>query len=267
MHIHSVSTCLLLGLAVARAETLYDVTFSEPVHHVGLPATVSWPIDPRAPSSNVFGMSKVVDQLGGHSAVLQLIPLDIGTFQYSQYGFSLQPSATYQYLRAQFDVYVASMQPPSGAFYGPGPDDGFSFLFDTPSTVRLDFTGAGRILENGMDIGSFGMGSWLSMTVDIDLVQNLWDIYMDDVLVNRSQFFHPYPLAPIPPTSIENVRMNLADSKAYASTPEVYVDNIRLDVSPTSFATVPESINTAFALSGFLLFVAGGRVRPSKARR
>ena len=250
---------LFLGLLIpcyASGQVLYNVTFSPPAHQLNQPASVGG--GPATPSANIFGTSRISADIAGHDRSMLFVPNTPGSLlNYSQYQFGLGTTGSDKYLRTQYDVFVASMSPPASGTYHPGPDDGFSVIFDTPPVVRLDFIGSGQILDSqGTALGSFLKGSWISMVIDVDLTQNMWTVYENGSVLTHSQFFYPVPASPSPPSAVYGVRMNLADNESNPATPQVYVDNILIETSNTPFSPVPEPSPYELLGVGALIFFA-----------
>ena len=230
----------------AHAFMIYDVNFSAQTDNVGAPATTGGSGPPfTRPTQKNFGTSRVLTSYNSLTdRPLQLIPQIIGSFSYSQYQFNVASFDVEPYYQLDFDLVLKNMPASSGHV--------FSIDFDTPVTTRLDFLDAGRITQNGRQIGTYLQDQAFHVSVLLDLPNNRWTISENSTQLFFGQFFVPFPAHPTPPTDLTDIRFNLADSGSAVGSPFAAIDNIKIMGSQT----VPEPASGILLLSGVGL-VAG----------
>ncbi|MDD5063174.1 MAG: PEP-CTERM sorting domain-containing protein [Phycisphaerae bacterium] len=236
----------LLFLPVfTKADTIYNIDFSSPAHTVGSQMTTGDSPPPRnTPTESIFGDQIVRNSFGSLTQQpVELIPEDSGFLRYSQFKLDLEFTEHYPVYRLDFDVYMENFM--AGAY------DNFVVLFDTPSVVRLDLNSYGNILENGYltygdIIGSFDFGQTVSMSVTVNMENNLWSIYSNSNHLWTGQFFHTSQAYPEPPDIIESIRFSLRDDSDFTNIPGCAVDNIRVIGAPEPATVLLLGLGAAF---------------------
>ena len=172
----AVAVCLVLTTARSADALLYDVDFSTPPHAVGqLPLTGAGPTPREIVSQVMFGTPTVVAALGA----LTEQPLLLTSFdgQGDQVKFQLDDLAAANFYCFQADVVVTEAQTT--------PEGLLTFIFDTPNGVRTIFFEPdgeirARVVSDPNDlIGTYTLGTVVHLQVEIDLVNDLWVIYLD----------------------------------------------------------------------------------------
>ena len=249
---------LLCFGTLARGFMIYDVNFSAQTDNVGAPATVGGSGPPFArPTQKNFGTSRVLTSYNSLTdRPLQLIPQPIGSFSYSQYQFNVSSFDAEPFYQLDFDLVLKNMAPSPGHILSSDPNhDVFTILFDTPTSTRIDFWDAGRISQNGQQIGTFLQDQAFHFSVLLDLPNNRWTITEDSNQLFFGQFFRTYPAQPTPPMSLGAIRINLADSVVDAGQPFAAIDNIKILGSQG----VPEPTTLFFCIASAFVLLARRR--------
>jgi hypothetical protein len=186
MHTHTKSStlativivvgCVLSMTADSAFGVLYDVDFGTPPHTVGQPPAIGGGPPPRATVSSIpFGTPTVVSSYG--ALTQQPLEFDSSDGQGDQIRLLLSDLPPSNFYSLTCDVLVSSIAT-SGTF---------TFHFDTPQIRNIVFRPGGTIDiyvpgYPSATIGNYTYGTIVVLRADVDLVLNVWDIYIDGVL-------------------------------------------------------------------------------------
>lgn len=193
-------------------EVLFDIDFSSP-HELGKHPVVD--VGHRAPTKIVYGSPDVVHGYGGFDQALLLNTED------SENGYEqikLDLSVEEGPFHFSMDVYTERLV---------GSDNKLSIIFDGPEMYSVNFHGMGFIDVYSADKGSKTLhvhrdGVQQHLDVEIDPEKKEWSIYIDGVLIYKSEYLA---------ATLKSVRLNLAPWTTRAEETElsnVVIDNISL---------------------------------------
>ena len=226
-YIYTLAILIIIFEAEAFSNALYDIDFSSPTHVVGTQMSVGYgPVPRNTPSESIFGEQIVVTSYSSLTQQpVQLIPETTSRNPYGYSQFKLDLSTfNYPIYKLDFDVDIENMT--AGGW------DTFRLLYDVPTVVRLDFTNDCNIFTyigyHNNPIGSFDFGQLLSMSILVDLPENIWSITCNSEHLYTGQFFYPYPAHPDLPSYIRTIRFNLADDLTDSVVPGAAIDNIKV---------------------------------------
>lgn len=202
---------ILLGSGTARAGDfpLYEVTFSSPPHTVGMTPVTNTNTSSRDRISEiVFGKPTVVNSFGPLTE--QPLELLASTADgYSQIRFGLSSD---HFIVFETDLCVRSS---TAQLKG-----GLTFLFDTPEVRNVYFEPNGDVrifvprVGNHL-IGRYELDKKTHFRAEIDLVQGLWRIFVNGVLLHKGDFAAQ---------DIQSVRINHVHAELVNST--AGIDNV-----------------------------------------
>lgn len=169
------------GLAERAEAILYDLDFGTPPHTVGLPPVTGGGPPPRVTVSSIpFGTPTVE---ASYSALVdQPLLFDSADGQGDQIELRLSdlPPSNFYRLTTQLAVGAAA------------PNGTFTFLFDTPSVRNISFNSNGDVSifvpPSTQTIGTYTFDRIIELRVDIDLVADNWEIYLDNMLAHSGPF-------------------------------------------------------------------------------
>ncbi|WNO10280.1 PEP-CTERM sorting domain-containing protein [Teredinibacter sp. KSP-S5-2] len=222
-------TSVMINNAWALPTTYYDIDFSSPTHTPGLSPMANG--DSDTPSEVVFGEPLVQSNspLDGNALKFNTLG-NKGSFYYDQIELDLG---------FQSDRYTVSFDFYAENFANNNSANQFTLLFDTPQVRNVYFESTGNITAESYGtyikntIGKFDNNQALNMLIDIDLIGNTWDFYIDHSKVFSDSFSPSDP-------DIESMRFSFGnkssiDDPSYFDS--VFIDNLRVTNGITA---VPE---------------------------
>jgi hypothetical protein len=174
--------CAMSLIAQPAFAVLYNLDFSTPPHTVGLPPATGGGPPPRNTVSSIpFGTPLVVSSFG----VLIDQPLEFDSFdgQGDQIRLVLSDLPASTFYRLETEVLVENL----------ATQGNLGILFDTPTVRTIRFVQSGNInifvpgIISG-SIGTFRFGTVVNLRVDVDLANDNWEIYLDNVLAHSGAF-------------------------------------------------------------------------------
>lgn len=246
LHVQTIVSLMAIGFpgATLAYTTLVDLDFDEATP--GQEPPYSGAIGSNArPNTQIYARNfgtQIVTPAGTPfpSQALQLLPTStIGSnFNYSQ--ISLLNSA---HRRGSSDTFLLNLDFMVSGFRLRRPDlsrsvDGFSILFDLPSSRRLDFTTdgtTGQISYNPTPVyvGTFDFDRINSLGILIDTLNNEWSAQLNGTpLFQNEPFLNSGQIQ-----ELRDVRIHFTDDATLPETPRAFIDNVVLIESP---ANIPE---------------------------
>lgn len=221
-------TSVMINSAWALPTTYYDIDFSSPTHTPGSAPTANG--DSDTPSEVAFGEPLVQSNS----------PLDGNALKFNTFGNTTSSHTVYDQIRLDMgfasDRYQLSFDFYSNNFVNSNSGNTFTIFFDTPEVRNLYFENTGRIRTwspspySTYHIGSFRNNQRLNMLVDLDLIENTWEFYIDGSLVFSDIFTTSDP-------DIESIRFSFGDITDSTYFDSVFIDNIKVT---NGIAAVPE---------------------------
>ncbi len=192
---------------------LYELDFNFPTHTVGsAPATGAGTAPRKTVSKINFGTPTVVSSLG----VLADQPLEFNALdgqgdqiQLDLTGLTVGPT------------YVLTTEIVVSEIASGGR---FNVIFDTPQVRSISFLSDGSVsaIPGGV-IGTIDFGDKIDLKVEIDLANDLWNVYLDGILSLSTDFWGT--------TQVNAIRLT-TDVVSSPPGSSAAIDNLRVTVSP-----------------------------------
>ena len=163
----------------ASAVVLYDIDFNSDT--VGSTPTVDG--SSSTISSINFGSPEVVDRIGRsyYQPLLFNTTGNTSPFYYDQIGLNLGNG--FNHYTLDFQIYTEFLK---------GSVNNFAVFFDTPQVRRLDFANNGQVMSFTQDgsqfHGNYLEGINLNVSVDIDLLNNMWSFNVHNIVSYTGAF-------------------------------------------------------------------------------
>jgi hypothetical protein len=179
---------ILLGCALSLAAqpaiaVLYDIDFGTPPHTVGQPPATGGGPPPRNTVSSIpFGIPTVVASFGA----LTDQPLEFDSFdnQGDQIRMRLDDLSPSDLYGLETEILIADIASSGGEFV---------VLFDMPSVRTVRFLFGGNIIATVPGFPNTTIGTWtpgrvINLTVNVDILNDSWEIYLDNALAHAGPF-------------------------------------------------------------------------------